>query len=242
MQVQADEVSLASPRSGEDGGSVAKAPSVSGKDDALPRPDFRDERAVDEFSRRVAEHWLPEYALDAKRGYGVEGFRTNHRVDEFDAKWFMLGLDSGLVVSDGGGRLRAPRSQATETIFWECGPKDVRPRPINLWLEPVVTIGALARLHLLHGWPTPHLGLQSRDGAFDLVAYAHGAGDAVAIAGEVKNRRTRWRTSRARCWPLAAIRWRVSMAEIDASSTRCESGEPWGDAKRRYSGSSAQQA
>ncbi len=144
---------------------------------------------LEEFRRRLLDVWLPEYAHDPRRQYGVEGFRPTYRLDAFDAEWFMTGLDSGLVRSDHGGRLRAPRSKVQEVIFWECGPKAVRPRPINLALEPIITVATLARLHVQYGWPAGRLGMQSKDWAFDLVAYREDDGDTMAVAGEIKRTR-----------------------------------------------------
>ncbi|MDY0021489.1 hypothetical protein, partial [Arenimonas caeni] len=72
-----------------------------------------------------------------------------------------------------------------EQIFWE-GPKRDSPRSITLWLEPVITIGTLARLAYDLGWPAERLGMQTIDYAFDLAAYREGGQQGLVIACEVK--------------------------------------------------------
>jgi hypothetical protein len=134
----------------------------------------------------LGESWLPAYCHDPARRYDPSGFKGGLRsLSAHDAADFIYALDSGLVRDIGGGRYRAPRSKATEVLFWE-GPKTAIPRTITLWREPVITIAALARLRRDHGWPAALLGLQSADWAFDLVAYVASQSNAIAIAGEVK--------------------------------------------------------
>ncbi len=86
---------------------------------------------------------------------------------------------------DSGGRFRMPRSNAMEVLFWEHE-KSITPRPITLWLEPVITIAAAARLHLDFGWPLDCIGMQSVDYAFDLIAFIPDRPEHEYIAGEVK--------------------------------------------------------
>ena len=52
-------------------------------------------------------------------------------------------------------------------------------------LEPIITIAAVARLHLDYSWPIECIGMQSADRAFDVVAYDPNETE-VCIAGEVK--------------------------------------------------------
>jgi hypothetical protein len=40
---------------------------------------------------------------------------------------------------------------------------------MTLWVEPIITIGALSRLHFEFGWPAAMLGMQTDDYAFDFV-------------------------------------------------------------------------
>ena len=70
-------------------------------------------------------------------------------------------------------------------MFWE-GRKATSPRPITLWIEPVITIAAAARLHLNHSWPKDVIGLQSKKWGFDFVAYQSANSDVLLLAGEVK--------------------------------------------------------
>jgi len=137
------------------------------------------------FSRRLHAEWLPTYCRDDKRNYDPLGFKeASITVAEVDAKDCMLAIDHGIVFDTRGGRYRANRSSAHEVLFWE-GRKTKSPRPITLWLEPVITFAALARLHLLHGWPKEVLATQPKGWAFDLAAYESSAGS-PRILGEVK--------------------------------------------------------
>ncbi|WP_284312095.1 hypothetical protein [Labrys miyagiensis] len=59
-------------------------------------------------------------------------------------------------------------------------------RSVTLWLEPVITVATLARLHFEFGWPKQLLGMQSADWAFDAMAFLSSDASAEHIAGEIK--------------------------------------------------------
>jgi len=123
------------------------------------------------FTNRLYAEWLPSFCDAPHRNYSTAGFKENYinKLSEYDANWFMRAVDIGLV-SESKGSFVAPQSKAKEQIFWE-GEKAKSPRPITLWMEPIITIGALARLHEEFGWPKANLGAQSKTWAFDLVCY-----------------------------------------------------------------------
>ncbi|TCK07174.1 hypothetical protein [Marinobacterium mangrovicola] len=137
------------------------------------------------FTDRLQKEWLPSFCNAPHRKYPLDGFKLSsiERLHEFDALWFMQAVDDGLV-SESKGSFVAPKSSAKEQIFWE-GEKSVIPRPITLWIEPIITIGALARLHVEYGWPIDNLGAQSKTWAFDLVCYEN-ASNKELVACEVK--------------------------------------------------------
>lgn len=137
------------------------------------------------FEDRILTDLLPEFCDDPARRYDPAGFRPDfHKVDDVDGEDFLRGLDSGLVTIV--GRLyQAPRSRAGEQFFWEHE-RSISPRPITLWLEPIITVAALARLHFDLGWPKDLLGTQSIDWAFDVTAYRDADLVNEHIAGEVK--------------------------------------------------------
>jgi len=140
-----------------------------------------------EFWRRLKEEWLPAYCNDPKRHYTIEGFKTDpKKVADVDARDFLRALDHNVVSVDSGGRFRMPLSKTHEVIFWEHF-ASILPRPITLWLEPIITIAAIARLHLDYGWPKECLGMQSEDSAFDLMAFRPDDLKNEYIAGEVKD-------------------------------------------------------
>ncbi len=138
------------------------------------------------FRDRLLNEWLPTYCYDAERKYSTEGFNlTSIKVMDEDANDFMRGMDNSVITDIGGGRFTMPKSKATEVIFWE-GSKSKTPRSINLWLEPVITIAAISRLHLDYHWPKEFLGMQSKNWKFDLVVYESIDSDSTFIAGEIK--------------------------------------------------------
>jgi hypothetical protein len=140
-----------------------------------------------EFWHRLRAEWLPAYCNDSGRCYAAEGFRADAKqVTDADARDFLRALDLKVVSVDGGGRFRMPQSKTHEVIFWEHSTL-ITPRPITLWLEPIVTIAAIARLHLDYGWPKECLGMQSQDSAFDLMAFKPPDFENEHIAGEVKD-------------------------------------------------------
>ena len=138
------------------------------------------------FSHRLHTDWLAVYCHDDARKYDPRGFKeASIAVTEADARDCMSAIDHGVVVDTRGGRYRASRSTAHEVLFWE-GRKITSPRPLTLWLEPVITFAALARLHLAYGWPTEYLGMQPKGWAFDLIAHGPIATQPPRILGEVK--------------------------------------------------------
>src|SRR6266852_4840136 len=139
-----------------------------------------------EFSHRLLNEWLPTYCDDPKRNYLKEGFkRDSIKVTSQDARDFIRAIDTKIVTDIGGGRFRMPQSKANEVIFWE-GSKAITPRRITLWLEPIITIAAMARLHLDYGWPKDCLGMQAEKWEFDLIAFKPPDFRNEYIAGEVK--------------------------------------------------------
>lgn len=123
------------------------------------------------FTNRIYNDWLPEFCNAPHRNYSIDGFKADSiaKLSEFDATWFLKAIEIGLVA-ELNGCFTAPQSKAKEQIFWE-GRKVIKPRPITLWIEPIITIGALARLYEEFEWPVDNLGAQSKTWAFDLVCY-----------------------------------------------------------------------
>ena len=141
---------------------------------------------LENFTKQLHAVWLPSFCLDEKRKFDPAGFKNASIIlAEFDASNFLRAIDRGLVRDTGGGRYQCLKSSAQEQIFWE-GLKSVVPRPLTLWLEPVITIGTIARLSLDFGWPPEVLGMQSKDWAFDFVVYQSPTSTKEHISGEVK--------------------------------------------------------
>ncbi len=139
-----------------------------------------------EFRQLIIEHLLPEFCDDPQRDYSQTGFRkASIRVSDLDAANFTKAWHAGLIEHKGRGLYRAARSRASEQFFWQ-GAKTETVRPITLWLEPVITVAALARLHFEFAWPKRLLGTQSSDWAFDITAFLSDDATNEYIACEVK--------------------------------------------------------
>lgn len=125
---------------------------------------------MNNFKNRLYPEWLIPFC--ERHGYSGLGFvgASVEKLESLDAKGFFAAIEDGLVVHE-KGIFRAPCSSATERIFWE-GEKKTVPRKITLWIEPIITMAGLSRLHREHGWPMSQLGMQSKTWAFDLVAYS----------------------------------------------------------------------
>ena len=157
-----------------------------------------------QFSHRLHTEWLPAYCKDERRNYDPIGFKaTSIKVGEADARDCMLAIDHQVVIDTGGGRFRAAKSSAHEVLFWE-GHRTKSPRPITLWLEPVITFAALARLHAMHAWPKESLGMQPPGWAFDLAAYGPETDQPPRILGEVKKSSSELRRLREDLLKLSA--------------------------------------
>lgn len=141
---------------------------------------------IEEFKHRLLSDWLPTFCNDERRRFQVEGFKPESiKVSAYDAYNFLRALDHNIITDTGGGRYRMPQSKAFEQIFWEHE-KKIFPRPLTLWLEPIITIAAIARLHLDYGWPLQYLGTQSQKWEFDIIAFKPDDLSNEYIAGEVK--------------------------------------------------------
>lgn len=125
--------------------------------------------ALNEFKNRLSNEWLIPFC--SERGFSHEGFdgKSIDNLSLADAQDFMHAIDSGLVIHD-KGIFTSGCSKANEQIFGE-GARSSVPRKVTLWLEPIITIAGLMRLHRDFGWDAKRLGMQSHTWAFDLVGY-----------------------------------------------------------------------
>jgi len=123
-----------------------------------------------EFSDLVREDLLVWFCRHY--GYSTDGFSSDtlQRVSKHDAKWFLDALSTETVARDGAS-FGADLGAAKEQTFWQ-GRTTISPRPLTIWVEPVITIGAACRLHTEFEWPKQLIGLQSHEGwAFDIIAH-----------------------------------------------------------------------
>lgn len=138
-----------------------------------------------EFDRLLREHLIPEFCSDPARRMQLTGFKEPATaIADEDCRHFLRAWQAGLLNHVGRGQYRAPMSAAHEQFF-NSGPKGAVDPAFYLSIEPIITVGALARMHFDHGWPPQLLGLQSKGYACDLVAHLDPSGPAH-IACEVK--------------------------------------------------------
>lgn len=138
------------------------------------------------FIQRAYSEWLPSFCDARANDFREEGFneKSLDRLTGFDAYWFMKAVDRELVVEN-GGFFTSPRSAAKEQIFWS-GRNGTDCRDLYLWAEPIITLGAVARLVEEFQWPVDLVGTQSRyPWPFDLICYSVNS-DEYWIACEVK--------------------------------------------------------
>lgn len=143
------------------------------------------EEAAQKFRQRVLDEWIVDFCRARAADYQPAGLvqSTLDRVSGFDAFWFQQAVDQGLVRTE-GGFFRFPQSGSNEQIF-SSGLKGQELRKTYLWVEPVITIGACARLICQFGWPAEQIGAQSEAPyAFDLVGKSED-GDHLLV-GEIK--------------------------------------------------------
>jgi hypothetical protein len=141
----------------------------------------------EELLARLEEEWLPPYLADY--GYAPGGYvPPRGEISKDDARWFLAGMDQGVVELLPKARLKLPASPVKAMIFWS-GSTKVSPRPVTVHLEGILSAGMAARLHLEHGWSVDQLGFEyppRKPGrrAFDLAALAPDG--SVRLVGEAK--------------------------------------------------------
>ena len=148
---------------------------------------------LSEFENVLESILIPAWVNESDRDMKASSYRgSNIPLSEYDAAEFMRAWKAGMLSHHERGRFQFRQNGSIEQFFWS-GRKDVSPRPFSLWLEPVIQVGALARLHIDHGWPEDLIGTQSFDGAFDVIAFRSERNQEV-IAGEVKKPKLKWNT------------------------------------------------
>jgi len=140
----------------------------------------------EKFAQRLFLEWLPTFCDSRAEDFNIKGFKDKslERLSDFDAYWFMKAVDTGMIAEK-DGFFTSPKSSAKEQILFG-GLKGQEIRDIFLWAEPVITLGAVARLVEEFHWPIELIGAQSKyPWPFDLVCYAANSDDYL-VACEVK--------------------------------------------------------
>ena len=141
---------------------------------------------TDEFAAQLVSRWLPAFC--EARGEVISPERLVRKnldaLSDVDAGWFLRAVREGHVVEE-GEFFSSDLAGAKEKILWsDAGVGGAR--RAHLWLEPVITIGALARLAEEYRWPRDRVGLQSKaPWPFDLMGYGADR-ETEVLACEVK--------------------------------------------------------
>ncbi|HET7708954.1 MAG TPA: hypothetical protein VFK50_05390 [Sphingomicrobium sp.] len=138
------------------------------------------------FEAILYEELLPTFCSHPNGQYQATAFRRESVcISEVDAFDFVRAWQAGLITpTEKPWLYRCAKSKASEQFFWS-GAKQPPPQKITLWLEPVITVAALARLHFDFGWPSDLLGTQAPGFAFDLLCCKPNT-DTEVVLGEVK--------------------------------------------------------
>lgn len=140
-----------------------------------------------EFDNLLKSRLIPEFCSDPDRRLNISGFaEKSNRLSEEDTEDFLRAWKAGLLFHQGRGQYIIGNAKVHEQFFW-TGSKTAELRTFTLWMEPIISMGAIARLHLDYRWPISRLAAQSPDWAYDIIAL--GNGGPTAIVGEVKKTR-----------------------------------------------------
>ena len=148
------------------------------------------EDTAQRFKNLLEQTLIPDFCSKSARNMTPSGFRPPLiPLSEIDMIDFLRGWDEQLFRPTGNGLYQAPRSGASEQFFWS-GRKANTPRTFTLWLEPIITLAAIARMHLDFGCPKELIESQSKPKwAFDVVGYESKSDQNPLIACEVKKSR-----------------------------------------------------
>ncbi len=151
---------------------------------------MEDEDVLRRFMNLLEQTLIPDFCSSSARNVKPSEFRANlTRLSEIDMADFLRGWEAQLLPHIGDGLYRAPQSGASEQFF-SLGRKANAPRTFTLWIEPIITLGVLARMHLDFGWPKALIGNHTKgDWAFDVFGYRSESDPRLLIACEVKKSR-----------------------------------------------------
>lgn len=142
---------------------------------------------TESFHTVLYQHLIPDFCSRASRNMTPDSFdKKSLKLSESDMRDFVRLWNANILIPLGEGLYRGSKSSASEQFFWS-GNKKQSPRPFTLWIEPIITVAALARLHFDYGWYSNLIGTQSDDGwAFDAIAYSSEEDLIETVACEVK--------------------------------------------------------
>lgn len=167
--------------------------------------DFRNE-----FHRRLISEWVIsdcDVRGDDVQPQGFDDTNFQH-VSEFDARWFLEALDAG-HMTETRSVFHTTGHEVKLRIFshLQRGPAV---RKTTLSLEPIINVGAVARLIDQYGWPSAQLGQSARPYPFDLVCFDMGRKQELVVCEVKKSHKEvvvlmNWMRKFAAIAPLDAI-------------------------------------
>jgi hypothetical protein len=132
---------------------------------------------------------IPRFCSRSDRKMTPKGFCPDNlkNLHEKDMADFLRGWKEEIFKDVRGGLYKAPRGGSKEQFFWS-GLTANSPRTFSLWLEPIIALGVLARMHLDFKWPRELIGSQTkRRFAFDVFGCKSPEPDeTVLLACEIK--------------------------------------------------------
>lgn len=142
------------------------------------------------FMTLLEQTLIPDFCSQGTRKMNPSGFRGSlTSLSDIDMADFLRGWEAQLLRPIGGGLYSASQGGASEQFFWS-GSKAGMSRTFTISVEPVISLGVLARMHLDFGWPKKLIGTQTKPKwAFDVFGYKSECDQAILIACEVKKSR-----------------------------------------------------
>lgn len=138
---------------------------------------------------RLIVRYVKLYALSKKRdfhSYYDLDLRNLDKLADIDVQNFFRSIEVGGIRDCGDGHLALARDGCRLRMF-DHGLKGGARQTAKVSVEPILSIGVVARLVEMFGWPAQAIGTQMDKGAFDLSIYA-GSSTVPAVQCEIKVR------------------------------------------------------
>lgn len=140
----------------------------------------------EKFKYFIENKLAPEFGIPRGGWSYISKSEKLDAISEYDAFYFMRGYEARVVTHMGRGQYLAAFGAAKQQFF-SSGSTKANPRTFSIWIEPIITVAALGRLHLEFGWPKELLGLETSAYAFDASTFLSTKSKNEYIACEAKS-------------------------------------------------------